>query len=340
MPAPSAPVLIRLLEACAGSRRTQTLLHTLEVPGELLQPDGDLVPRRILAFALNALLFEDLLRRVPEGDAYIQGQLREGGRACFDHGALRTVDGPVQGDLPRGQEAFRRLLEPLGYRVAGTYPLPRLKMTGRAYAHLDAPEQIPQFFVSELHVDRFTEPFQAAVARVVGDAADPLPPSSVRLLDDLGREGALPLAEASRLLPDLVACFDRQHGVPTLADYEILLAESAEMAWIATEGHAFNHATDRVPDVHATAASLKARGIAMKEVVEESTNGRVFQTATRATTVLRPFRDGEDRVVLRPVPGSFYEFITRRPEPEGGLDLTFDAGNATAIFKMTAAERS
>ena len=38
------------------------------------------------------------------------------------------------------------------------------------------------------------------------------------------------------------------------------------------------------------------------------------------------------------VPGSFHEFITRKVDPETGrLDLTFDAGNATAIFHMTRA---
>ena len=50
---------------------------------------------------------------------------------------------------------------------------------------------------------------------------------------------------------------------------------------------------------------------------------------------------------LRAVPGSFYEFITRAelqaspaandPAQGSRLDLTFDAGNATGIFGMTAA---
>jgi hypothetical protein len=40
--------------------------------------------------------------------------------------------------------------------------------------------------------------------------------------------------------------------------------------------------------------------------------------------------------VRRLVPGSFYEFITREPLPNGGLDLRFDSANAQGIFKMTA----
>ena len=43
-------------------------------------------------------------------------------------------------------------------------------------------------------------------------------------------------------------------------------------------------------------------------------------------------------MIVREVPGSFHEFITRKRLDDGTLDLTFDAGNATSIFKMTSAE--
>ncbi|NTV75835.1 MAG: DUF1338 family protein, partial [Holophaga sp.] len=126
------------------------------------------------------------------------------------------------------------------------------------------------------------------------------------------------------------------HAAPSLADYRILYLESAEMAWIATEGNAFNHATDRVADVETLAVAQKELGRAMKETVEVSSSGRVLQTAFQADPVERPFRDIEGHLVLKTVPGSFFEFITRRPQPGGGLDLGFDTGNAQAIFKMTA----
>ena len=109
---------------------------------------------------------------------------------------------------------------------------------------------------------------------------------------------------------------------------------SAEAAWIATEGNAFNHATDRVPDVAALAERLRAEGRPVKDKVEVSASGRVRQTALRADTVDRAFADG----VRRAVPGSFYEFISRAADPETGrLDLGFDSGNATGIFAMTRA---
>ncbi len=329
--------LARLLEDTLGTRRADQLHQTLAIPPALLTAAGGPVPRRVLAMAMDLLLFEDLLRRVPYGGLYVQQQQREGRRIVYDHGALRTVKAP-SGALPPGHLAFARLLEPLGYRVNGVYPLEGLAMTGYAYAHLDLPEALPQFFVSELHPERFSEGFQATAARILASSRDPLPTWAQPLLQALQERQELPYDAARRLLPDLVACFDRQHEVPALRDYQSLLEESAEMAWIATEGNAFNHATDRVDDVAALAEAQKTLGRPMKDTVEVSASGRVLQTAYRAAMVERPFVAADGGVVLRTVPGSFFEFITRKPEGEGRLDLRFDAGNAQAIFKMTATE--
>ena len=61
-----------------------------------------------------------------------------------------------------------------------------------------------------------------------------------------------------------------------------------------------------------------------------------MQTAYRAARVERPFVGPEGSLVLRTVPGSFFEFVTRRRHPCGRLDLGFDTSNAQAIFRMTA----
>ena len=166
--------LARLLEDTLGTRRADQLHQTLAIPPALLTAAGGPVPRRVLAMAMDLLLFEDLLRRVPYGGLYVQQQQREGRRIVYDHGALRTVKAP-SGALPPGHLAFARLLEPLGYRVNGVYPLEGLAMTGYAYAHLDLPEALPQFFVSELHPERFREGFQATAARILASSRDPLP---------------------------------------------------------------------------------------------------------------------------------------------------------------------
>lgn len=324
-----------LLDAVVGTVRTVRLFEALEVHPTLLRPRAGSLGRGELAQALNMLLFEDVTRRVPVAGAYVGDTVRAGRKLVFDHGALRTVAAP-SGALPQGHLAFARILEPLGFHVRGVYPLDRIGMTGRAFAHRDLPEAIAQFFVSELHPERFSAEFQAAVQRVVGTSRDPLTPMAAALLAELQQNGRLAFADAVRLLPNLVACFDRQHGEPAWADYEVLLRESKEMAWIATEGNAFNHATDRVADVEATAAEQRRRGRPIKDQVEVSQSGRVRQTAFRAAMVERLFVGADGALRTEVVPGSFHEFITRAEEAPGVLDLCFDAGNATAIFKMTA----
>jgi hypothetical protein len=290
--------------------------------------------------ALNAVLFHDIMGRVPLGAADVAERRTAGLKILFDHGALRTVrfgEGPT-GALPAGHLAFARILESLGYTMADVYPLDRLKMTGRAYAHLDLPEAIPQFFVSELHVDRFSAGFQAAAQRAFGEIRDVLGTEATQALAAFAAEGAADLVTARAALPQVVAAFDRTHPTPRLADYKALLAESAEAAWIATEGQSFNHATDRVPDVEAVADGQKALGRPVKDAVEVSASGRVRQTAFKAQPVERVFVADDGEVVLT-VPGSFHEFISRDRFVDAAgverLDLRFDSSNAQGIFKMT-----
>lgn len=327
-----------LLEGVVGTVRTVRLFEALDVHPSLCRPVGAAgaatLGRAELAQALAMLLFEDVTRRVPMAAAYVGDSVRAGRKLVFDHGALRTVAAP-SGALPAGDAAFRRILEPLGFVCRGVYPLDKLGMTGRAYAHQDLPESIAQYFVSELHPERFSPAFQAAVQRVVGASRDPLSPRAAGWLAELATAGQLPFAVAARLLPELVACFDRQHGEPSWADYQLLLAESKEMAWIATEGNAFNHATDRVADVEAVANRQRLHGRPIKDAVEVSASGRVRQTAFLAAKVERLFVAADGTLVAATVPGSFHEFISRDEESPGVLDLRFDSGNATAIFHMT-----
>jgi hypothetical protein len=329
-------VLWSLLEDVVGTVRTVRVFEAVQIHPSLLRPRAATATRAEVAQALTMLLFEDVTRRVPMAAAYVRDVVRAGRRLVFDHGALRTVLADC-GALPQGEAAFTRILAPLGFERRGVYALDRLGMTGRAYAHRDLPFAIAQFFVSELHPERFSAAFQAAVHRVVGQSRDPLPAWASDLLARLAAECSLPLADAARLLPTLLGCFDRQHDEPRWADYELLLRESKEMAWIATEGNAFNHATDRVPDVAAVAEEQRRKGRPMKAEIEVSASGRVRQTAFRAAAVERLFVEDDGSLRAETVPGSFHEFIARDEEAPGVLDLRFDSGNATGIFKMTEA---
>lgn len=328
--------LRRLIAASLGRERAEFILSVLTIDPKLAGDDA-VATRAQVAMALDAILFSGLLERVPAAANHVADLWMEGRRVCFDHGALRTIDGET-GTLPRGYRAFARILEPLGYVLAGNYPLPALRMTGHAYAHADLPETIPQFFVSELHLSELPSEAQQAAQRVFGATADPLGEAERKALVMLGREAECPIDLALAALPGLVHAFGRHHPPPALADYEVLRHYSPEGAWIATEGNAFNHATDRVADVFALAAAFKAKGMPMKNAVEISTGGRIHQTAFLAAKVMRPFLTQDGVLVDREVPGSFYEFISRGIHPATHrIDLSFDSGNATGIFAVTGA---
>lgn len=326
-----------LVAIMLGSERAAHVLERVATDPSLLA-ETDRLSRAGFAAALNLLLFDDLLARVPTGAAYVEDQAAKGIPICFDHSALRTIrfDGPT-GALPGGETAFRRILEPIGYRVAAIYPLPALRMTGHAFRHLDLPERIPQFFVSELHVDQFDAAFATAAHAVFDGSRDPLDDDARDLLAQFAGGERVTVTQAATALPKIVQAFGSHHDRPSLADYETLLVSSPEAAWIATEGNAVNHVTDRVPDVYKVAEEQRALGRPIKDRVEVSASGRIRQTAFRADPVTRSFRTASGDVE-RSVPGSFYEFITRLEDPAtGGLDLGFDSANATGIFAMTKA---
>lgn len=324
-----------ILIRCLGPEAAADLLDGVEVAEDIRAEASAEASRAVIAQALGLILFRDLLERVPDGRRYVADQRQAGRRILFDHGAVRTVAAPC-GALPPGKAAFARFLEPLGYRCAAVYPLDRIGMTGHAYRHLDFPEALPQYFVSELHPERFSPAFQASAARLLGTTRDPLDETARQRLGQLARQGGLDRAEAAALVQGLFRCFGCLHDMPAEADYDALLAESAEMAWIATEGNSFNHVTDRVADIERTAEELKRQGFPLKERIEISASGRVRQTALRAASVERRFRRDGGGVMVRRVPGSFFEFISRASQ-DGQLDLGFDSGNAQGIFKMTTA---
>jgi hypothetical protein len=306
--------------------------------------DGPWIPRAQIAEALTLALFADLVERVPEARRRLDELGAKGARVCFDHGAMRTVDPIVANELPPGVAAFSRILEPLGYRRARSYPLTRLRMTGYAYTHADDPEHIAQFFISELHVSEFDTRFRDAVSRTLLATRDPLDDISRALLAECASRGCLHADDAARLLRALLPCFGPQHGFPRLADYEAMLEHSAEMAWISTEGSTFNHATERVSDVSRLADALRACGYPIKSRVEVSASGTIRQTALHAARVTRSFVADGGQLVRRVVPGSFYEFIQRATivgaDGRRVLDLGFDSSNAQGIFGMTAAREA
>ncbi|TDV65930.1 2-oxoadipate dioxygenase/decarboxylase family protein [Pseudomonas sp. LP_7_YM] len=337
------PRLFSLVAATVGQPAADWLERRVEVPQALqnFSWSDDAIHRVWLAEALNLCLFHKLVEAVPDGLRYVDEQFESGRKVVFDHGAIRTVDWAHIGELPRGRLAFSRLLEPLGFTDVRTYPLTKLNMTGWGYRQMDLPENIAQFFVSELHPGRLSQAFGQAVSRVVGSSRDPLSSDDLSILERLRDTHHCSSEEASRLLPGLCRAFGRQHGDVQEADYHQLLSESAEMAWIATEGNSFNHLTDRVENLEAMVQEQRRRERPMKDSIEVSGSGRVMQTAYKACSVSRDLLNTEGVLKAHQVPGSFVEFIQRKIDPESGkIDLNFDSSNAQGIFTMTDSKRA
>lgn len=322
-----------------GGQRTDEFSHVVLVPDVLSSFGDESVPRAHLAMSLFLVLYADLLERVPHALDYFERRKAEEETIFLDHGAVRTVLCTRNGDLPAGEASLTRILIPLGYFHNHTYPLPKLRMTGRSYAHEDLPEFIPQYFVSELHPEQVVDDnFEKTVIKVVENSRDPL---SQEILDDLtfiSENKYLPRERSTNFLQQVAAAFSRQHEVPLLSLYEDLKKSSAEMAWISTEGNAFNHATDRVTDVMELAETEKILASPIKDTVEVSESGTILQTAYKADIISRPFILDDGEIVHKDVPGSFFEFITRGKLADGKVDLAFDANNATGIFAMTRAD--
>lgn len=326
-----------IIREIMGQGNIDDFSKVLLIPDPLSSFGDQEVSRAQLSMSLFLVLYADLLERVPHAKKYFERHKLEERTILFDHGAVRTVLHDRNGALPAGEESLVRILKALGYFHNHTYPLEKLKMTGRSYTQADFPTLIPQYFVSEFHVERVEDDeFIKAVINVTEDSIDPLSEQTKQDLEFLNSNKYLPRERCSEFLANCASAFARQHPVPELHDYKRIIKHSAEMAWITTEGNAFNHATDRVSNLTALVDEENSLGTPMKETIEVSKTGRVLQTAYRADPIERPFIDEKGECVQIEVPGSFFEFIQREIDPETGeLDLQFDASNATGIFKMT-----
>jgi hypothetical protein len=84
--------LSTLVASVVGQKAAATILDVLDIdPALTAQADGP-VSRAVFAMALNAVLFHDIMGRVPLGAAYVSERRAAGHRLLFDHGALRTID--------------------------------------------------------------------------------------------------------------------------------------------------------------------------------------------------------------------------------------------------------
>ena len=293
--------LDRLLCALLGRQSTDQLFAMLEVSTALSDETGPGVSRGVLAQALNMVLFGDLLARAPSARAHVHDRLENGEKVVHDHSVVATIASPHVGGLPSGREALSRVLVPLGFVESGSRRSWEGGVTEHTYLHADHPDDIAGFVVIEVHPHWFSRGFEAAAERVVQSSRDPLQ-AQTAWLAALQSEENVELADAVAILRALAACFDRQHATPSLDDYDLLGRESAEMAWIATEGNAVMQVAQRVAEPNNRGSAV------LRGDVSEPVDLLLLEPAY----VERPFRDSEGRMIGAPVPGPSYKLVGRK----------------------------
>lgn len=256
-------------------------------------------------------LWADYVRTGPHAEA-IRGLL--GGDAVRnDHVAFRGLALPGY-DVDALSAPFRAL----GYRSGDTYRFAEKKLFAR---HLEPEDpRRPKVFVSELLVDRLSEPAQAILRRMADEGRDQLP-------------------------EDRPLCLAGRPWSCTGADYDRLLEESEYAAWVAAFGFRVNHFTVAVhhlpeyPDLASVNRTLRAAGYALNTAGGEIKGSPAIgleQSSTLAGPVEVELDDGP-----RTLPGVYYEFALRHPVGSDGSELYpgFVTGNADRIFESTDARR-
>jgi hypothetical protein len=85
--------LSQLIRLIAGDKAADDILGTLQIDRTFMLESAGAVSRGVFAMALNAVLFHDLLTRVPTAAAYVADRRRQRERIIFDHGALQCRPG-------------------------------------------------------------------------------------------------------------------------------------------------------------------------------------------------------------------------------------------------------
>jgi hypothetical protein len=252
------------------------------------------------------LLWADYLTAAPSARR-IHDLLGRGAPIINDHVALRTFATPTL-----GLDALHPLLTGLGFAIGDHYRFKAKKLRARYYLH---PEPgVPKIFISELLLaecgKRLRETVTDLCEQVAADAISG------------------PAFLASGRPWDL-----------TFESYAELSRESEYAAWLAAHGYRANHFTvsvNHLPGYDSLAAvneTLKANGFALNTSggeIKGSPAVLLEQSSTIADRVAVTFRDGE-----HVIPGCFYEFARRYPQPDGTLYQGFVEASADRIFEST-----
>ncbi len=288
----------------------------------------------------NALktVMEGLMRRyalrVPDVNKITEALISQGAIASQsdienDHVAFRTMGVPHLGIA-----SFEKIFKYYGYVKRDTYNFESKKLNAVWFA---PPEPIyPRIFVSELRVNDLSEKAQ----KIIKKYTDSIKYDPVDSLD---------LADSEAVDAFLHAPL---WALPSLADYQTLLAESEYAAWVIYNRYYLNHYTISVhnlPDGYNSIAQfddfVEKLGIKLNDSggkIKISPDGGLLQSSTVAQLVEAEFEGGQKHTIA----GSYVEFAERKVLPQfAHWPATaikrqhrrdgFEAGNADKIFEST-----
>lgn len=279
--------------------------------------------------------------RVPDVQGIVQAMLDAGivdsaDAIENDHIAFRTLGVPNL-----GLASFEKIFLHYGYQRRDPYNFAEKKLSAYWYAPPADGRNLPRIFASELRVHELSESAQRIIHRytdtVTSDPVDSLDLDDADAVDRFLHQPLWPL--------------------PTLADYQTLLAESEYAAWVIYNRYYLNHFTISVHNlkpgyntIDSFVAFLQARGFRLNGaggIIKVSPDGGLRQASTVAQLVDAPFAGAAGRPddVFR-IAGSYVEFAERRVLPEfAHLPASqigrahrrdgFEAGNADKIFEST-----
>ena len=248
-----------------------------------------------------------------------------------DHIAFRTMGVPHL-----GLASFEKIFLHYGYEKRDPYNFAEKKLSAYWYAPPADGRNLPRIFASELRVQELSERAQ----QIIRSYTDAVTSDPVDALD----------------LDDVAAVDQFLHqslwALPTLADYQTLLAESEYAAWVIYNRYYLNHFTISVHNlkpgyntIDAFVRFLDERGLRLNSaggVIKVSPDGGLRQASTVAQLTDAVFAGGDTARIA----GSYVEFAERRVLPQFA-DLPadqigraqrrdgFEAANADKIFEST-----
>ena len=260
---------------------------------------------------LNAM-WQDYLALTPDAKPihdYFASQ--NDGVVVNDHIALRTFN-LHKVNIDKMAHPFLEA----GYEYKGDYDFPVKKLVAKHFQHPD--ERLPKIFISELLVESLSEKAQSIAHQLV----DQIP------ADATDNDGF---------------CYSGRPWAISQSEYHLLAEESEYASWVAAHGFRPNHFTISInhlnshQDIQSLNDALLDQGYTMNDsggLIKGSPEVLLEQSSTKAKTIPVPFTDG-----VIDIPGCYYEFAKRYPQPDGSLYQGFVAASADKIFESTDAIR-